>query len=56
MIPILLHEAEQVNGFLVYDCSHDQLKTQTIDLTEPKDCKDPITDYHPARTIETGSS
>jgi hypothetical protein len=52
MIPILLHEAEQVNGFLVYNCSHDQLKTQTIDLTEPKDCKDPTTDYHPARTIE----
>jgi hypothetical protein len=52
MIPILLHEAEQVNGFLVYDCSHDQLKTQTIDLTEPKDCKDPITDYHPAKTTE----
>jgi hypothetical protein len=52
MIPIFLHEAEQFNGFLVYDCSHDQLKTQTIDLTEPKDCKDPITDYHPARTIE----
>jgi hypothetical protein len=52
MIPILLHEAEQVNGFLVYDCSHDQLKTQTIDLTEPKNCKDLITDYHPARTTE----
>jgi hypothetical protein len=52
MIPILLHEAEQVNGFLVYNCSHDQLKTQTIDLTEPKNCKDLITDYHPARTTE----
>jgi hypothetical protein len=52
MIPILLHEAEQVNGFLVYDCSHDQLKTQTIDLTEPKDCKDRTTDYNTARTIE----
>jgi hypothetical protein len=52
MIPILLHEAKPVNGFLVYDCSHDQLKTQTIDLTEPKNCKDPITDYHPARTTE----
>jgi hypothetical protein len=52
MIPILLHEAEQVNGFLVYDCSHDQLKTQTIYLTEPKNCKDPITDYHPARMTE----
>jgi hypothetical protein len=49
---ILLHEAKPVNGFLVYDCSHDQLKTQTIDLTEPKNCKDPITDYHPARTTE----
>jgi hypothetical protein len=52
MIPILLHEAKQVNGFLVYDCSHDQLKTQTIDLTAPKDCRDPTMDYHPARTIE----
>jgi hypothetical protein len=27
MIPILLHEAEQISGFLLYDCSHDQLKT-----------------------------
>jgi hypothetical protein len=52
MIPILLHEAEQVNCFLVYDCLHDQLKTQTINLTAPKDCRDPTTDYHPARTIE----
>jgi hypothetical protein len=50
MIPILLHEAEQVSGFLVYDCSQDQLKTQTIDLTAPKDCRDSTTDYHPART------
>jgi hypothetical protein len=45
MIPMLLHETEQVGCFLVYDCSHDQLKTQTIDLTEPKDCRDPTTDY-----------
>jgi hypothetical protein len=52
MIPILLHGAKPVNGFRVYDCSHDQLKTQTIDLTEPRNCKDPITDYHPARTTE----
>jgi hypothetical protein len=49
MIPVLLHKAGQAGGFLVYDCSHDQLKTQTIDLTAPKDCKDPITDYYPAR-------
>jgi hypothetical protein len=49
MIPVLLHKAGQAGGFLVYDCSHDQLKTQTIDLTVPKDCKDPITDYYPAR-------
>jgi hypothetical protein len=49
MITVLLHEAGQAGGFLVYDCSHDQLKTQTIDLTAPKDCKDPITDYYPAR-------
>jgi hypothetical protein len=27
MIPILLHETEQVSGFLVYDCSHNKLKT-----------------------------
>jgi hypothetical protein len=33
MIPILLHEVGPVKGFQVYDCSHDQLKTQTIDLT-----------------------
>jgi hypothetical protein len=52
MIPNLLHKAEQVNGFLVYDCYPDQLKTQTIDLTEPKNCKDQITDYHQVRTIE----
>jgi hypothetical protein len=43
MIPVLLFESGQVGGFLVYDCSHDQLKTQTIDLTAPKDCKDPTT-------------
>jgi hypothetical protein len=36
----------------VYDCSHNQLKTQTIDLTEPKNCKNPVTDYHPARATE----
>jgi hypothetical protein len=41
MIPVLLHEAGQAGGFLVYDCSHDQLKTQTIDLTAPKACKGP---------------
>jgi hypothetical protein len=35
MIPVLLHEAGQAGGFLVYNCSHDQLKTQTIDLTTP---------------------
>jgi hypothetical protein len=52
MIPILLHETEQVGGFLVYDCLHDQLKTQTIDLTAPKDCRDSTTDYYPARTTE----
>jgi hypothetical protein len=52
MIPILLHETEQVGGFLVYNCLHNQLKTQTINLTAPKDCRDPTTDYHPARTIE----
>jgi hypothetical protein len=52
MIPVLLHETEQVGRFLVYDCSHDQLKTQTIDLTSPKDCSDPTTDYYPARTTE----
>jgi hypothetical protein len=52
MIPIILHEVEPVKDFQVYDCSHDQLKTQTIDLTEPKNCKDPITDYHPARATE----
>jgi hypothetical protein len=39
----------QAGGFLVYDCSHDQLKTQTIDLTAPKDCKDSTTDYYPVR-------
>jgi hypothetical protein len=44
MIPVLLLEAGQVGGFLVYDCSHDQLKTQTIDLTAPKDYKEPATD------------
>jgi hypothetical protein len=50
MIPVLLHETEQVGGFLVYDCLHDQLKTQTIDLMAPKDCRDPTTDFYPART------
>jgi hypothetical protein len=52
MIPIILHEVGPVKGFQVYDCSHDQLKTQTIDLTEPKNCMDPVTDYHPARATE----
>jgi hypothetical protein len=52
MIPILLHEVGPVKGFQVYDCSHDQLKTQTIDLTEPKNCKDPVTDYHPVRATD----
>jgi hypothetical protein len=33
MIPVLLLEAWQAGGFLVYDCSRDQLKPQTIDLT-----------------------
>jgi hypothetical protein len=37
MIPVLLLEAGHVSGFLVYNCSHDQLKTQTIDLTSSKD-------------------
>jgi hypothetical protein len=49
IFPILLHEAGQAGGFLVYDCSHNQLKRQTIDLTAPKDCKDPLTVYCPAR-------
>jgi hypothetical protein len=52
MIPVLLFESGQVGGFLVYDCSHDQLKTQTIDLTAPKDCKDPTTDYYPVRMTQ----
>jgi hypothetical protein len=39
----------------VYDCSHDQLKTQTIDLTAPKDCKDPTTDYYPVRMTQIKS-
>jgi hypothetical protein len=52
MIPILLNEVGPVKSFLVYDCSHDQLKIQTIDLTEPKNCKDPETDYHPAKRTE----
>jgi hypothetical protein len=52
MIPIILHEVGPVKGFQVYDCSHDQLKTQTINLTEPKNCKDPVMDYHPARATE----
>jgi hypothetical protein len=49
MIPVLLLEAGQASGFLVYDSSHDQLKTQTINLMAPKDCKDPTTDYYPVR-------
>jgi hypothetical protein len=52
MIPVLLLEAGQVGGFLVYDCSHNQLKTQTTDLTAPKDCKDPATDYYPVRMTQ----
>jgi hypothetical protein len=52
MIPVLLFDARQVGGFLVYNCSHDQLKTQTIDLTAPKDCKDPATDYYPVRMTQ----
>jgi hypothetical protein len=52
MIPVLLLEAGHFSGFLVYDCSHNQLKMQTIDLTAPKDCKDPATDYYPVRTTE----
>jgi hypothetical protein len=52
MIPVLQFEAGQVGGFLVYDCSHDQLKTQTIDLTAHKDCKDPATDYYPVRMTQ----
>jgi hypothetical protein len=49
MISDLLLEAGQAGGFPVYNCSHDQMKTQTINLTEPKDCKDPTTDYYPVR-------
>jgi hypothetical protein len=49
MIPVLLLEAGQAGGFLVYNCSHNQLKTQTIDLTAPKDCKDPTTNYYLVR-------
>jgi hypothetical protein len=52
MIPVLLLEAGQAGGFLVYDCSHNQLKTQTIDLTAPKDCKDPTMDYYPVRMTQ----
>jgi hypothetical protein len=52
MIPVLLLEAGHVSGFIVYDCSPDQLKTQTINLTAPKDCKDPETDYYPVRATE----
>ena len=52
MIPIILHEVGSAESFRVYDCSQDQLKTQTIDLTEPKNCKDPETDYHPAKSVE----
>jgi hypothetical protein len=52
MIPVLLFEARQVGGFLMYDCSHDQLKTQTINLTAPKDCKDPTMEYYPVRMTQ----
>jgi hypothetical protein len=52
IIPILLLEASQVSGFTLCDCSPNQLKTQTIDLTAPKDCQDPETDYYPVRTTE----
>jgi hypothetical protein len=52
MISVLLFEAGQVGGFLVYNCSHNQLKTQTIDLTAPKDCKDPATDYYTVRMTQ----
>jgi hypothetical protein len=52
MIPVLLLEAGHVSDFLVYDCSHDQLKTQTIDLAAPMDFKDPETDYYPVRTTK----
>jgi hypothetical protein len=52
MITVLLFEAGQVGGFLMYDCSHNQLKTQTIDLTAPKNCKDPTTDYYPVRMTQ----
>jgi hypothetical protein len=41
MIPVLLLEASHVSGFLVYDCFLNQLKTQTINITAPKECKDP---------------
>jgi hypothetical protein len=49
MMPVLLLEAGQSGGFLVCDCSHNQLKTQTIDLTAPKDCKDPTRENYPVR-------
>jgi hypothetical protein len=52
MIPVLLLEASQVSGFFVYNYSPDQLRTQTIDINAPKDCKDPKTDYYPVRTTE----
>jgi hypothetical protein len=52
MIPVLLLEASHVSGFLVYDYSHDQLKKQTIELTAPKDYKDPAMDYYQVRTTE----
>jgi hypothetical protein len=52
MIPVLLLEASYISGFTVYNCSPDQLKTQTINPTAPKDCKDPETDYYPVRTTE----
>jgi hypothetical protein len=52
MLPIRLLEASHINGFTVYDCSPEQLKTQTIDLTAPKDCKDPKTNYYPVKNTE----
>jgi hypothetical protein len=52
MIPVLLLKAGQAGGFLMYDCSHNQLKTRTIDLTAPKDCKDLTTDYYAVRMTQ----
>jgi hypothetical protein len=51
-IPVLLLDASPVCSFLMYDCFPDQQKKQTIDLTAPKDCKDPETDYYPVRMTE----